>query len=501
MYFLKYDVIIAGAGAAGLYTALNLSAELKVLVLSKDDPSLCNSALAQGGIAAVLDKESDSFLLHMEDTLTAGGHENNPDALRILVEEGPEQILRLRDNFGVNFDKADSGKLSLTLEGGHSRNRIVHCKDTTGFQMLETLFSRVTERENITVLPNSALVDIYKDGENFFLTVCDSTGESYLYYTTKHTVIATGGIGKLYKYTTNSKIATGDGIYFAEKLGAVVRNLSYIQFHPTAFDENFSENNPYGHQCFLLSEAMRGEGALLLNCRKERFMPEYEPERLELAPRDVVSRCIMSEQKKTGSWEFYLDISGRDSEFVKNRFPGIYKNLLKRGIDITKEPAPIYPCQHYLMGGIAVDADGRTSVPGLFAAGECSCTGVHGNNRLASNSLLEALVFPKRIADVISAVPAGYDENIPVPESFLNDKSAPSADLDLIGTIRSEVQKIMQTSYFVTPDIAECRKNLPQLESYFEIIGKKNYRLTPELIEVTAMTKIAINVLTEIIKR
>ncbi len=303
MKFQEYDVIIVGTGVSGLYAALNLDSSMKILMLSKRELTLCNSALAQGGVAAVMDTSNDNYELHIKDTLIAGGYKNNIDNVRILVEQGPKDVKNLL-NYGVDFDRKQDGSIDLTLEGGHCRHRIAHHKDSTGFEIVTSLIEGVKKLPNVTILENSHLLGLTKRGDNFLFDVLHEGKHSY--YTTKNTVLATGGIGRVYDYTTNSAIATGDGIQFAYNMGADIQHLSYVQFHPTAFADH--ENR----ECFLVSEAVRGEGAYLLNCNKERFMHKYEPERKELAPRDVVSKDMMKEQKETGSDKFYLDISYKD---------------------------------------------------------------------------------------------------------------------------------------------------------------------------------------------
>lgn len=484
MKFTEYDVIIVGSGVSGLYAALNLDSSMQILMLSKRELTLCNSALAQGGVAAVMDTSNDNYELHIKDTLIAGGYKNDIDNVRILVEQGPKDVKNLL-NYGVDFDRKSDGSIDLTLEGGHCRHRIAHHKDSTGFEIVTSLIEGVKKLPNVTILENSHLLGLTKRGDSFLADVLHEGKHSY--YTTKATVLATGGIGRVYDYTTNSAIATGDGIQFAYNMGAEIKHLSYIQFHPTAFADR--ENR----ECFLVSEAVRGEGAYLLNCHKERFMHKYEPERKELAPRDVVSKDMLKEQKETGSDEFFLDISYKDPEFVKNRFPMIYKKVLEKGYDMTKEPIPIYPCQHYLMGGIAVNGNGATTVEGLYAAGECAHTGVHGINRLASNSLLEALVFSRLIAEDINGK---YTHH----ELGTLEFDYPSPDGKPLPTgIRTEIRHIMQRSYFVVPDYVEAAKDIKRVAQLKEQLDNGGYEVTPDYIEAKSLTTVAYIVLSEVV--
>ena len=484
MKFTEYDVIIVGSGVSGLYAALNLDSSMQILMLSKRELTLCNSALAQGGVAAVMDTSNDNYELHIKDTLIAGGYKNDIDNVRILVEQGPKDVKNLL-NYGVDFDRKTDGSIDLTLEGGHCRHRIAHHKDSTGFEIVTSLIEGVKKLPNVTILENSHLLGLTKRGDSFLADVLHEGKHSY--YTTKATVLATGGIGRVYDYTTNSAIATGDGIQFAYNMGAEIKHLSYIQFHPTAFADR--ENR----ECFLVSEAVRGEGAYLLNCHKERFMHKYEPERKELAPRDVVSKDMLKEQKETGSDEFFLDISYKDPEFVKNRFPMIYKKVLEKGYDMTKEPIPIYPCQHYLMGGIAVNGHGATTVEGLYAAGECAHTGVHGINRLASNSLLEALVFSRLIAEDINGK---YTHH----ELGTLEFDYPSPDGKPLPTgIRTEIRHIMQRSYFVVPDYKEAQKDIKRVAQLKEQLDNGGYEVTPDYIEAKSLTTVAYIVLSEVV--
>jgi L-aspartate oxidase len=482
-----FDVIIAGAGIAGLYAALNISESKRVLVLAKEATYVCNSALAQGGVAAVLDEQNDCTEQHAADTLRAGGYENDLAALDALVNEGAENVMNLL-SLGAVFDTDEDGKLCLALEGGHSRRRIAHSKDSTGKEITSALYSQVCRKSNITLLENAYLLELSRDGLFSFLVFMNKTAE-YKTFFSPAAVLATGGIGRVYGRTTNSKTAAGDGIYLAHKLGAKISNIHYIQFHPTALSTN--EDN-----CFLLSEALRGEGAVLLNCDKQPFMRNYEPERGDLAPRDVVSGCIMKEERRTGSKNFYLDISFKNSDFIKSEFPMIYAKLLEKGFDLTKEPVPVYPCQHYLMGGIAVNTYGETDIPGLYAVGECSCTGVHGRNRLASNSLLEALVFPKRVAQRINSSDATYrDYKIPSAKPVLGTEY-----FDNTEKIISRIQKIMQSAFFAEVNKPACEAGLRETEAIRAEIELPKFRLVPEFAEAKAIACVAYLILSELLK-
>jgi L-aspartate oxidase len=301
-------------------------------------------------------------------------------------------------------------------------------------------------------------------------------------------LLASGGIGRVYKYTTNPSVATGDGIRFAYEMGAAIKNLSYVQFHPTAF------NNRATRECFLISEAVRGEGAYLLNCHKERFMHNYD-KRLELAPRDVVSHSIVLESRKQNSTDFYLDISYKDSEFLKKRFPMIYKNLMEQGYDLTKEPVPIFPCQHYLMGGIDVDSNSETTLPNLYACGECSHTGVHGSNRLASNSLLEALVFSRKAAENIAT------KLDTVSESFEEVQFDAHMGNDRIPAgIRTETRKIMQNSYFVIPDKEAAAEGLKRVTEIRNDLLSGKYVVDADYVLAKSIVTVAYIILNEVIQ-
>ncbi len=480
----KYTVVIVGSGIAGLYGALNFPQDVNILMLSKKERHQSNSSLAQGGVACVLDLENDSYELHIEDTLIAGKRENDIDAVTELCEEGPRDVLKTIE-YGVEYDRDENGELIKTLEGGHCRRRIVHHKDTSGKEMVDKLVIAVEKLSNVTIADNTMVTSIERVKNGFKLLIM-SDGEFKTVYC-DFCLLASGGIGRVYKYTTNPSVATGDGIRLAYELGASIKNLSYVQFHPTAF-------NGANREQFLISEAVRGEGAYLLNCNKERFMHRYD-ERLELAPRDVVSRSIIMESRRLGSNNFYLDIRYKGEDFIKNRFPGIYAGCLKQGVDISKDLIPVFPCQHYLMGGIEVDLNARTTLPRLYAAGECSCTGVHGKNRLASNSLLEALVFGRKAAeDITKSIKDGYKEVIiPETEESINTAGAPLPK----GT-RTEIRDILQSAYFVIPDEGNIHKGKLRTESILQRLKNGKFAVTPDYCEALSLATVAYIILKEV---
>jgi L-aspartate oxidase len=379
------DFLIIGSGVAGLRAAIELAPHGNVLVVTKDRPAESSTEYAQGGIAVALSDE-DEVGIHFEDTLRAGDGLCREAAVRILVEEGPERIRELI-SWGAEFDK-EGTKLDFTMEAAHSRKRILHAHgDSTGKELERVLLGKVRSFSSVRKYPFAFTEDlIVKDGECHGAFVV--AGREIIALLAKATVLATGGAGQMFSRTTNPAVATGDGMAIAFRAGAILEDLEFIQFHPTVL---FAPSAPQ----FLLSEAMRGEGAVLRNIHGKKFMKEYHPD-AELAPRDVVSRAILSQMVRTKSNHVYLDLRHLDGNFIKNRFPRIYATCLQYDVDITAEPVPVSPAAHYMMGGIKTDLDGATSISGLFAAGEVTCSGVHGANRLASNSLLEGLVFGAR---------------------------------------------------------------------------------------------------------
>lgn len=384
-----YDYVIIGSGIAGLYTALLAKEAGSVLILTKGSIEDCNTRHAQGGIAAPIGK-NDSPELHFQDTMNAGDGLCDPEAVRILVNEAPDRIADLI-KFGVPFDTLD-GEIALTREAAHSVPRILHAGgDATG-EHIEVTLSRRVRMSSVNVLEYCLATQVLIDGGKVKgVRALDCRTGLVEEYECRFIILATGGAGRLFKYTTNSDVATGDGIALAFQAGAEITDMEFFQFHPTAV-------RLPGVLPFLISEAVRGEGGILRNVDGYRFMPDYTPE-AELAPRDVVARSILYEMRKTGSDRVFLDVTHIPARRVTTRFPHIYRFCLDHGLDITKGLIPVAPAAHYLMGGIKVNIWGETNIAGLFAAGETACTGVHGANRLASNSLLEVVVFSKRIIE------------------------------------------------------------------------------------------------------
>ncbi|NLX92478.1 MAG: L-aspartate oxidase [Clostridiales bacterium] len=478
----KYDVLIVGSGIAGLYAAIQFDKSVNVLVLSKQARTVSSSSLAQGGVAAVLQHEDDSFDLHIQDTLIAGGYKNDVPAVEALIHEGPEDVRKIMA-MGVQFDKGADKKLSMTLEGGHSRRRIVHHKDQTGKEMVDKLLKEAEKHPNIEIEENALICSITWVKGGFRAELLHDDEHTCVY--ASFCLLATGGIGRVYRYTTNPATATGDGIRFAYEMGAKIKNMSLIQFHPTAF------NSPHSREQFLISEAVRGEGAYLLNNNKERFMDKYD-ERLELAPRDVVSRAIILESRRTGSNNFYLDITHKSRAFLYDRFPAISTACLERGVDIAVDLIPVFPCQHYLMGGIDVDINSRTTIPRLYAAGECAHTGVHGGNRLASNSLLEALVFGRRAAlDIKKSLDAGF-ASVSL-EPFEGDYSG----APLPEGLRTAIRDIMQRAYFVIANPAAVTQGSKRVEDILKRLKTGHFAMTADYCEAKSLATVAALILRE----
>jgi L-aspartate oxidase len=384
------------------------------------------------------------------------------------------------------FDKRPDGTLNATREGGHCRRRIVHHKDSTGHEISQKLCEAVKAKENIHVAQHTILYKLDRIDGGFFAHLLE--GNQTHVVAAPYVVLATGGIGQVYRYTTNSPIATGDGIRLAWEMGCKISHLDYVQFHPSSF----AGGEATTRQRFLISEAVRGEGAYLLNCKKERFMHLYD-ERLELAPRDVVAKSIILESRRQADEHFYLDIAYKGEEFLKKRFPMIYDKCLESGVDITKEPIPIFPCHHYLMGGIRVNINGKTDIDRLYAAGECSCTGVHGKNRLASNSLLEGLVFGRRSAQDICRK---MKSETFTPPTFPTPDKTEGAPLPK--GLDGNINDIMQRASFVLPDMGAVREGLKTIDRYIARLKSGHFALTREYIETLSLATVAHIILKEI---
>jgi L-aspartate oxidase len=402
-YLKSFDVLVLGSGLAGQTVALRLADRCRVALVTKRGIEDSATAWAQGGIAAVLD-DTDSIEAHIQDTFTAGAGLCDPAATRFVVEHGRQAIDWLIEQ-GVPFTRGETG-YHLTREGGHSHRRVIHVADATGAAVQQTLNQKVRSHPNITVLERHIVVDLItgaklgrKTNRCWGAYALDLERDAVVTLAAPNTVIATGGAGKVYLYTTNPDTATGDGIAMAWRAGCRVKNMEFIQFHPTCLYHPHAKS-------FLISEAMRGEGGILRLPDGTRFMPNHDP-RAELAPRDIVARAIDFEMKKLGLDCVFLDMTHKGEAFLREHFPNIHARCLELGIDIAKEPIPVVPAAHYTCGGIAVDPAARTDVPGLYALGEAACTGLHGANRLASNSLLECVVFGEAAArDILGQTPA-----------------------------------------------------------------------------------------------
>jgi L-aspartate oxidase len=433
----SYDYIIVGSGIAGLYAALQAREHGSVLVLTKGSIEDCNTRWAQGGIAAPIGHD-DSPQKHLDDTIAAGAGLVDPDAARVLAEEAADRIDDLV-RFGVPFDTLH-GEIALGREGAHSTPRILHAGgDSTGAH-IELTLSSVAQQSGITVLEYTLATNIlFENGRASGVRALDEPSGRTTDYTCRHLILATGGAGQLYRVSTNPEVATGNGIALAYRAGAEIMDMEFFQFHPTAL-------KLLGVQPFLISEAVRGEGGLLVDSEGARFMPEYD-DRAELAARDIVARAIVDRMQKTATDHVLLDVTHLDRARVTARFPQIYRTCLDHGLDITRQPIPVSPAAHYTMGGIRTNLWGETNIPGLYACGECACTGVHGANRLASNSLLETVIFAKRVVNRTVENPGAasqptadaidISEPAPAEAPLLSREALQSLMWDQVGIVRN----------------------------------------------------------------
>ncbi len=479
------DVLVIGSGAAGLTAALNLAERFRVTVLAKGGLDEGSTAWAQGGIAAVLEP-GDTFEAHIEDTMVAGAGLNDRATVEKVVENAPAAIQRLVE-LGVPFNM-DGNALHLTREGGHSARRIVHVDDATGWAVQVALIRAAQAHPNITLVPDMVAIDLATSRHELrysgagkvwgVYAVNRATGRVEL-FTANATVLATGGAGRTYLFSTAPKGATGDGIAMAWRAGCRISNMEMMQFHPTCLYHLDVKN-------FLITEAVRGEGGRLINPQTgKRFMADYDPERMELAPRDVVARAIDAEIKRDGLDYVHLDISHMPAEFVKGHFPNIYDKLIGLGIDMTTGPIAVVPAQHYTCGGIVIDLDGRTDLPGLYAAGECSESGLHGANRLASNSLLECFVFGEAAARHIAA---NWDD-LPSPPPIRPWDESRVTDSDEEVVIKQNWTEIRRFMWNYV-GIVRTTKRLERAAHRIKMLNEEvadyygHFRVTPDLIEL-----------------
>lgn len=496
-----YDVLIIGSGAAGLTAALTLANSRKVLVLAKGALNSGSTAWAQGGIAAVLDA-GDTFEEHIRDTMIAGAGLNRRETVEFVIESAPHAIDRLVE-LGVPFN-SEGANLHLTREGGHSHRRIVHVNDATGWAVQMALLKAAEEHPNITLLPNRSCIELitgknelrYSGSGRVWGVYALNTDTGHVEAHTAHaTIMASGGAGRVYQFSTAPRGATGDGIAMAWRAGARVSNMEMMQFHPTCLYHLEVKN-------FLITEAVRGEGGRLINPRTGKRFMEFYDERLELAPRDVVARAIDSEIKRFGLDYVHLDISHQPPEFVREHFPNIHEKLLGLGIDMTREPIPVVPAQHYTCGGILIDLAGRTDLPGLYAAGECSESGLHGANRLASNSLLECFVFGEAAAKDILARWDSFDAPPPVrpwDESRVTD----SDEEVIIKQNWTEIRRFMWNYV----GIVRTTKRLERAQHRIKLLHDEiedyygHFRVTTDLIELRNLLQCADLIVKSALKR
>lgn len=481
----EYDFLVIGSGLAGMSFALKVADKGKVAILCKNKLEEANTNLAQGGIASVTNTAADNFEKHIQDTLIAGDGLCNEAVVRKVVEDAPREIKQLVD-WGVDFDKDESGHFDLHREGGHSEFRILHHKDSTGAEVQHTLMKRIQQHPNIDVFEEFYAIEIITqhhlgqlvkhttpDIECYGAYVLEPKKHTVHTFLSKVTLMATGGIGQIYQTTTNPSIATGDGISMVYRAKGRVKDMEFVQFHPTSL------YNPSERPSFLITEAMRGYGAVLRDIKGREFMHKYD-KRGSLAPRDIVARAIDTEMKLAGSDYVYLDVTHKNADETKEHFPMIYDKCLSLGIDIAKDYIPVVPAAHYLCGGIVVDTNARSSIRHLYAAGECSCTGLHGANRLASNSLLEAIVYADAAArDALSKINS-LSINRKVPD-WNDEGTSLNEEMVLITQSKKEVGQIMSNYVGIVRSNLRLKRAFDRLELL--------YKETKDLYERSIVTR------------
>ena len=502
---IKTDFLVIGSGIAGLMFALKVADSGTVAMVTKKNAMDSNTNKAQGGIASVFGKK-DSFKFHVQDTMVSGDGLCDPDVVAMVVENGPRMINQLTD-LGVQFnlnEKQQSlaleSKFDLGREGGHSKNRIVHAQDMTGQEIERVLLTEVKANKRISLFENHMAIDLIISSTRMKRGLITTRHEDLCcgaYVLDQHSgivktfkanisLLSTGGAGKVYLYTSNPDIATGDGIAMGYRAGAAVANLEFVQFHPTCLFHPKAKN-------FLISEAVRGEGGILIDANGKSFMEKYDPQK-DLACRDVVARAIDTELKKSGSDSVFLDISHKNDSFIKKRFPNLYQKCLDFGIDMTKEPLPVVPAAHYMCGGVATDMSGRTNINRLYAVGETACTGLHGANRLASNSLLEALVYADSAAkqSIVDLKNMDFSQT-PDPPDWDEAGTTDSDELIMVAHNWDEIRRFMWNYV----GIVRSDKRLARAQSRIENIQNEireyywNFKVTPDLIELRNIATVA----------
>ena len=481
----EYDFIVVGTGISGLSFALKAASRGRVAILTKRSPEMSNTAWAQGGVSCVTD-EQDSFDSHIADTVDAGAGLCDPAVVDTIVRSAPAAIEDMVAQ-GVNFDREENGSFSLGREGGHTQRRILHARDTTGREISAKLLSAASREKNIEILDNHFAIDLVTtaklglEGENRIvgLYALDEASGKIITFRSERVILCTGGCGRVYLYTTNPKVATGDGVAMAYRAGATVANMEFIQFHPTCLYHHELKN-------FLISEAVRGEGGILIGKDGKEFMSAYDP-RGSLAPRDIVAQAIDHEIKRTGGPCVYVDIAHRGKSYIKERFPNIYETCLSVGIDAAKQPIPVVPAAHYQCGGIKTNIDGATSITGLYAVGEVACTGLHGANRLASNSLLEGAVIAARAFEHLMR------QKEPVHETTSHDIpdwiSGDAEDVDELVVIYHNWDEIRRLMWDYV-SIVRTDKRLKRAETRLQNLRREvqefywNFKICPELLEL-----------------